>query len=469
MELSTEEMRAILHPMKIVIAGGGEIGFLFARVLSKEHDLNIIESDPQFLEKFDEFDVQVIHGSPTNLTTLKEAQVDQADVLVACAHSDEVNIICCLAANQMSQARTFCFVNKEHYFSTFNGELGTKLKIDRLLWPEKLMAEDIARVISVPEAIDVEIIEHGLVKLLEFRLRKDHFCAGKLLKDLDLSKGTLAIAVFRKDELFIPGGNTQLLEGDKVMFIGFDSAMRKLEKRFSSKRSSQRHTITIIGGGNVGMLLAQNLEQLGQFDVQMFERSLERSQTLAQRFTAQTMVFHEDGSNIEVLKTHQIQNTGCLVTLTENDEKNLLISIMARHLGIPKIMTRVAKMQNIPLFEAAVPEIMIISKNQAILNVIREITSVGVAVESILEQGKAEILKITVPVGFPPQKVMEIRLPAGVIIATIQRHADILVPGGADLIKPGDVLRVFCAAGKAEDARQILAGLAPTPVAAKEA
>jgi trk system potassium uptake protein TrkA len=442
--------------MKIVVAGGGEVGFMFAQALSRQHDLTIIEPDPNLVEKLGDFDVQVISGNSTDLETLKSAQVGKADIFIASAHSDEVNVISCLAAKQLGEPKTFCFVNKEHYFSTFDGKLGENLTIDRLLWPEKLMAEDIARVLSVPEAIDVEIIERGLLKILEYKIKRGGFCDGKTFKELQLPKGTLAIAIFRDDQLFIPGGATVLLEHDKVMFIGFEASMRKLARRFSPDGHKGKTLVTIIGGGNVGMLLAGILDQLGGFQIQIFEKSLERCQNLSQRLSSNVLIFNEDGSDLEVLENHQFQSMGYLVTLTESDEKNLLISLAARQLGIPKILTRVGRQRNIPLFEAAVPDIMIVSRDQAIQNVVREITSIGMAVETILEKGKAEILKLTIPEGFEPKRVMDVRLPEGVIIATIHRKADTIVPGGQDMIKPHDVLRVFCATGRGDEARAIL-------------
>ncbi|HNV71712.1 MAG TPA: NAD-binding protein, partial [Candidatus Ozemobacteraceae bacterium] len=152
--------------MKVVISGGSDIGYLCARELAPHHDLFVIEMNAALLERLEQLDVQIVSGNPTSLEVLREAQVSEADFFIAAAHSDEVNIISSLAVKQLSKAKTFCFVNKAHYFETFLGELGEHLIIDHLVWPEKLLAEDISRIITVPGATDIKVFEKDDLKLL---------------------------------------------------------------------------------------------------------------------------------------------------------------------------------------------------------------------------------------------------------------------------------------------------------------
>jgi trk system potassium uptake protein TrkA len=255
--------------VKIIISGGDELGFLFAKQYSSDHDVHVIETDPQIISQLEKLDLKVVKGNPSSLSTLQEALIEDSDVFIACAHSDEVNVISCLAAKQLSKARTFCFVNKLHYFETFAGDLGEHLVIDRLIWPEKLLGEYICKIISVPGAIDVKVFEHEKLKLLEYRFKQGDANIGKTLKDIHLPKGALAVAIFRDEEVIIPGGSTPFLENDKIIFMGQAESMRRLESRFNNQRQTRANVI-IIGGGNVGYILSSALSYAENSKIRLF-------------------------------------------------------------------------------------------------------------------------------------------------------------------------------------------------------
>lgn len=447
--------------MKIVLSGGGEISFLLIRELSRQHDLFVIEPDPDRCERLGEFDVQVVQGPATNLDILRQAQVPEADFFLACAHSDEVNIISCLAARQMGKARTVCFVNKEHYFDTFQGELGTNLAIDRLIWPEKLLAEDIARIVTVPGAVDVEVVEKDMLKLIEFKLGENHPDVGKFLRDLNLPKNTLMVALVRDKEVFIPSGATQLSAWDKAVFFGTEAGMRRLVNRYDPPRRGKQEVV-IVGGGNAGMLLAEILEDMDSVEVRLIEQASDRAQLLANRLH-RTMVLNADGTNLEFLATQQIPDCDCLIALTTNDERNLLIALAARQLEARKIITRVANPRNMPLFERVGVDVALSSRLAAVRSVVLMINTQGMSVLNVIEEGKAEVLEIEVPEHFKACHLRDLKLPEGVIIGAIRRQAALIVPHGEDKVKPRDFLRVFCTAGRGPELRQILT--APHPPA----
>ncbi|HOY69112.1 MAG TPA: Trk system potassium transporter TrkA [Candidatus Ozemobacteraceae bacterium] len=440
--------------MRIVLSGGGEISYLLTRELSQQHDLFVIEPDPMLGERFRELDVQVIQGVATNLETLRQAEVSRADFFIGCAHSDEVNIISCLAAKQIGKARTVCFVNKEHYFETFQGGLGAHLAIDCLLWPEKLLAEDIARIITVPGAVDVEVVEKDMLKLIEFKLGTDHPDVGKPLRDLDLPKGTLMVALVRDQEVVIPGGATRLAAWDKVVFFGTEDGMRQLVNRYDPPRRGKQEVI-VVGGGNAGMLLAECLEAMGNVSVRLIELAPARAQTLASRLS-HTMVLNADGTDMEFLSTQQMHDCDCLIALTTSDERNLLLALMARQLKARKIITRVANPANQPLFERVGVDVALSSRLAAVRIVTLMINSQGMNVLNVIEGGKAEVLEIQVPERFPESLLKEMKLPDGVIIGAIRRGAHLVIPHGDDLIRPGDFLRAFCKAGQDAGLRQLL-------------
>lgn len=436
--------------MKVVISGGSEIGLLFAKILAENHDLHVIETDPEAIKKLEQLDLQVINGNPTALSILQEARIEDAEAFIACAHSDEVNVISCLAVKQMSKARTFCFVNRSHYFETFAGELGEELIIDRIIWPEMLLGEYIAQIITVPGAIDVKIFESEDLKLLEFRLKAGNIAIGKQLKDLNIPTGALAVALFRDDNIIIPGGMTKLKEGDKIIFIGHEASMRKIENRFNPSPGQKKQSVVIVGGGNVGFILAKSLESCGNVKVRLIEASHSQCENLADRLSDKILILNADGTDPSFLRAQQVADCDCLVTLTGNDERNLFVSMHAKQLNAKKVITRAHNVDNIDFFEKLGVDVALSSQFIAVQSVNKQILEESVDVFTIFEKGKAEIREIIVPNHFPPTKLMDLKMPEGVIIAAIKRGGRTMVPCGQDKIKGKDLLRIFCASDRGE-------------------
>ncbi len=453
--------------MKIIISGGTEIGLLFARTLAGEHDVHVIESLPHAIQQLEQLDLQVVVGNPTSLSVLQEAHIEEADAFIGCAHSDEVNVISCLAAKQLSKAQTFCFVNKSHYFETFAGELGEHLAIDRLIWPEMLLGEYIAQILAVPGAIDVKVFEREDLKLLEFRLKTGNSAVGKKLKDLQIPRGALAVALFRDDQVIIPGGLTTLYRNDKIIFMGHEASMRKIESRFNPNPGKNLNVI-IVGGGNVGFILAKALEAYGNFRVRIIEKSLPQCQLLTERLSDHTLIMHADGTDVSFLRSQQVEDCDCLVAVTGNDERNLFVSMHAKMLNVKKVITRAHSAENIDFFEKLGVDVALSSQFNAVQSVSRQISEDSIDVFTIFEKGKAEIREFIVPANFPPSRLMDLKIPEGAIIAAIRRGGHTLVPGGEDKIKGKDHLRVFCAKDQGEAFSEFLLRTTREAVAAEE-
>lgn len=453
--------------MKIIISGGTEIGLLFARTLAGEHDVHVIESLPHAIQQLEQLDLQVVGGNPTSLSVLQEAHIEEADAFIGCAHSDEVNVISCLAAKQLSKAQTFCFVNKSHYFETFAGELGEHLAIDRLIWPEMLLGEYVAQILAVPGAIDVKVFEREDLKLLEFRLKTGNSAVGKKLKDLQIPRGALAVALFRDDQVIIPGGLTTLYRNDKIIFMGHEASMRKIESRFNPNPGKNLNVI-IVGGGNVGFILAKALEAYGNFRVRIIEKSLPQCQLLTERLSDHTLIMHADGTDVSFLRSQQVEDCDCLVAVTGNDERNLFVSMHAKMLNVKKVITRAHSAENIDFFEKLGVDVALSSQFNAVQSVSRQISEDSIDVFTIFEKGKAEIREFIVPANFPPSRLMDLKIPEGAIIAAIRRGGHTLVPGGEDKIKGKDHLRVFCAKDQGEAFSEFLLRTTREAVAAEE-
>lgn len=428
--------------MKIVISGGGEIGLMFIRAMVVEHDIYVIEFDTQKIEQLEPLDVQVINGNPTSLKSLKEAEVETADVFIASMPSDEVNILSCLAVKQISKAKTYCFVNKSNYFETFAGELGEHLVIDRIIWPEKLLGQHIANIIRVPGAIDVKVFERENLKVFECKLKENDKYVGQKFVNIKIPGGALAVAIFRNEEVVIPSGQTQLEVGDKIVFLGHEKSIKSIEGLFNPL-SKQKFNIVIVGGGNIGSTLIESLTPYGNIGIKLVEKSYNVCQKLSERFGERVLVLHTDGTDSQTLKSIQIDQFDCLVALTGSDERNLFVALHAKKMNVRKVITRVYSKENIDFFESLGIDVALSARHSAIQEVMRQLNESFAPVFTIIEKGKAVIKEIKVSENFKPMRIMDLKMPPRTIIAAIKRGGRTIVPGGADKIKPDDCLRVF--------------------------
>ena len=249
--------------MKIVIFGASEIGCLIATEFFEDHDITIIDKDENKTGVLDRLDIIYIAGNGSNINTLKSANIDDADIFIACSCFDEANIVACLTVSRLSDAKTVCFVSKPEYIESLTLMKNTKYEmIDYVIWPEQLLTQEIFRIITVPEAVDVEYFASGKARLLEYRIKEDSVLLGKKIKEYPFVENTLVVGITRDCNLFIPDGETEFLLNDKVILMGYSTSLDILANRLF-QNSEKIKDATIIGGGNVGLMLAQNLEKVG--------------------------------------------------------------------------------------------------------------------------------------------------------------------------------------------------------------
>lgn len=426
--------------MRIIIAGAGEIGVQFAESLSAANDVVVIADDPEGLRPFDGLDVQVIRGKPTHIETLRQVELKADDKFVACSDSDEQNIIACMAAKRLGGARTFCFVSKEEYYESFRGDTDEDIvDIDEIIWPQLMLANEIARIVLVPEAIDVEIFAGGRIWLMEYRIGEDSDLVGRVLTEINLPKRVLAVALISNGELTIPGARTVFDAGDKVIFMGKRKPLTKFAQSvFQAGRSGVRE-VTVIGGGTVGVTLAKRLEQ-GGVRIKLIELDKARADEIASKLDC--MVLHGDGSDLALLRQENVQESDVLVSVTSDDDKNLLGSLIAKQMGIPKIITRVNESANIRLFESVGIDVPLNALSTAVLAVQNMLRGTSAELLATLEQGKAQVLEIVVPDDYPVTKIRKLPAVSGAIIGAVVRGWRTVVPHGEDYVRPGDHLLV---------------------------
>jgi trk system potassium uptake protein TrkA len=435
--------------VRIVLYSSGSSARQLAEELSQQDDVSVLHAGQEGRDELEKLDVEVVAGEGNDADALRRVGADTADCLVACSKGDEMNLLACLTARQLGATKTICFVSKEEYARTFGAADGVAggapaLGIDHLIWPARMLADKIERILTVPGAVDAGRFAQGRVALLEYRLRPDGPLVGRPLAAIgNLPPGVLMAGVRRGEEWFVPRGQSILLAGDRVVFIGRTESMHKLAGFFAGHREDEIRDAVIIGGGTVGLRLARSLEANPRARLKLIEKSPERCAEAAQAL-ARALVLQGDGCDLDLLEDEGVRHAGALVAVTDSDEKNLLASLLGRQLGVPKIITRVSSAANRRLFERVGIDVPLSARaeaNEAVLHLIRHREADLLAT---IGQGAGEVLEITLPQRFTPVALKEVQLPPDVLIATILRKGEVIVPGGATLLAPEDHCLVIC-------------------------
>jgi trk system potassium uptake protein TrkA len=438
--------------MRILIVGGGEIGFALAQTLLAEHEVFVIDNAPEVGARFEPLDVQFIVGTGTSSDVLDRAGVTKADVLVACTGLDEVNIVVCALARQFGSPRTFCFVSREDFLALEDQKGLSQFGIDRLIWPEAQLAEDIERIIREPGVIDAEDFAEGAVRLLEYRLDPGSVLSGRRIADLHLPHGSLVVAVRRGESFFIPRGDSELSVGDRAVLMGTRDALQGIRAHLTAAAETGQQRVTIIGGGDVGLRVAERLETGGAFAVAIIERDEQRGELLAARLR-HTLILSGDGTDLELLEAEDIGRSDVLVSVIDNDERYLFASLLGRQLGVKRIITRVGKRANLRLFERVGIEIAISARGAAVASVLHQIQGGATRLLAVIEQGAGRIVEIDVPADYHPRALRDIAAPRESIVGAIVRREEVIVPRGGDQVLPGDRLIVFSTEAAADRVR----------------
>ena len=439
--------------MHLIIIGGGEVGFALARTLSEAHEVVVIDQDAAVGDRFSSLDVEFLHGSGTSTAMLRRAGMERCDLLVACTGLDEVNVVACALANRVGSPKTICLVSKEDFLQPGGGGdlLREQFGIDRILWPEAQLADDIVRIIRAPGAIDAEAFLGGRVRLLEYRLEPGSPLGRAPLAMLKLPVGALAVAVKRGEEFLIPRGKTQLAGGDKVFFMGTHEAMHEVQARVVTQART-RQMVTIIGGGDVGYRVAEQLDRSPDIELRVIESDPRRGEMLAASLT-RALVLQGDGTDLALLEAEEIGRSDVLVSVIDNDERNLFASLLGRQLGVAKVITRVSKPGSLRLFERVGIDVPLSARGAAVASIIHGIMGGPSNLLAVLEEGQAEILELKVPAGFTPTPLLKLDAPPDSIVGAILRGDQVIVPHGRDRIQGDDTLLVFTTAGSAPQVR----------------
>lgn len=451
--------------MKIIIVGGGKVGYTLAQQLSTEdHDITLVDNDADVLAHADEtLDVMCIKGNGASVEILKNAGVGEADVLLAVTNSDELNMICCVIGKKLGAKHTVARVRNTDYSNEYK-MLIEELELDLVINPEMDAAAEMAKMIQFPSATNVETFANNLIEMVEFRVLTTDPLINIKLMDLNrhLPSKVLFCAVRRDDEVFIPKGNFVFNPDDLIYVIGERNGITRFFK-YLGRNSHKAKNVTIIGGSTTSVYLTWFLEDM-DLHVKIIELDRERCLSLND-ILAETLIIHGDGTDQEVLDNENIESTDAIVALTDRDEENLISSLYAHQCGVPKVILKINRQNYFPIVKKLGLDSIISPKFITANNILRFVraldNSQGIAVEKLYRilDDKAEVAEFTAKNSpdLTDIKLQDLSLKKDVLIAAIVRNKKIIIPNGNDVIKERDKVIVVTKAGFITDLNEILA------------
>lgn len=432
--------------MKIIIVGAGEVGFHIAQRLSRENqDVLLIDKDPDKIHRInEELDVQAILGSGTSPGMLQRSGIMDADMLVAATDSDEVNLIACMLARQLSPyLLKVARLRNPEYLGMKDLLARDTLGIDHIINPESAMVDTIRNLMLVPGASDVIDFVDGRIKLIGVTIRSDSPFAGKkLLSFQEMTDKLLVGAIVRGNKVHIPHGEDTIQAGDLVYVVARSGELQRIFRFFQIKEEELRRVI-IVGGGQTGTALAEALDRT-KISTRLIDRDPTRCGVLAEALD-RVIVIHGDGTDRDLLLEENVKNADFLVALTGDEESNVLISLLAKGLGARKTITRINKLSYIPLVSSIGIDTVVSSRLSAIRAILQhirrgKIISVAPLKGEHAEAIEAEALGTSDIVNAP---LSRIKFPRGALIGAVVRGDETIIPRGDTQVQAGDRLIIF--------------------------
>lgn len=450
--------------MRITVVGDGKVGRTLAEQLSREnHDVVVIDRDQQVIDQtMNMLDIMGVCGNGASYQVQKEAGVEKADLLIASTDSDEVNILCCMVAKKLGAKHTIARVRNPEYtdqLMAMQEELGLSMHIN----PEYAAAAELFRMLRFPSAIKIEEFSNKSVEMAEVRVQEDSPLNGVYLRNMNknLKSRALICAVRRGDEVFIPGGNFQILAEDKISVIASPAEMAEFFSGMGIAQQGARN-VMIIGGSRIAYYLSKMMLENG-IRVKIIDNDAARCQELSESLP-RAVIIHGDGTDQELLREEGIGQMDAFVTLTGVDEENIILSMYAQANHPVKVITKINRTSLAALVEKNGLESVISPRSITANSIVRYVramqNSVGSNVETLhrIAGEKAEALEFRVSESFPRANIplKDLKLRPNVLVACITRGRTVIIPGGNDVICPGDRVIVATTKERLDDLADIL-------------
>ena len=436
--------------MKVLILGAGRVGGSLATALvNNNYDVSIVDFDKSSLAALeDKLDILTVEGHASHPLSIKKAGADESTTVIAVTSNDEVNLIACqIAKNSFNVKKTICRLSEETYSENLD-IFGTDI-VDIVISPEKEVTNHLKELIKHPGTEQIEKFADGKVNLVSVKAKKKGKLVGRELKGIkdDMPDTNAFVAsIYRKGKPFIPSGETIIKEGDEVYFVSSVSNIDLIVNEFRDKIDVYSR-VMIIGGGKIGYSLAKELEN--DYKIKLVDSNKQKCKELSKKLD-KTIVLSGSATDEDLLKSENISNIDIFCALTDDDETNLMSSLIAKKMGAKKTMI----ILNNPSYLGLVPgfiDIYIAPYRLTVSSVLQDLRESDVTQDVLLKMDTgAEAIEGVVHANeftsnLFGKSVKEIPLPEGASIGAVVRHGDLIMPDSNVELCLNDHLIIFLA------------------------
>ncbi|SDK68623.1 Trk system potassium transporter TrkA [Natronorubrum texcoconense] len=444
--------------MYVLIVGAGQVGKMIASNLQDSHDVAVVERDSEIAEEISySYDVLSVQGDGTELETLREAGLERADLIVACTDSDETNIVVCGTAKSVSETFTIARVRRRTLLNTWEGSAGA-FGVDFMVCTDLLVAQTIFRISGFPQAQDVEMFAGGLVRMAEFDIGSDSPLVGQRVEEADQYDSMTFAGVFRDDEMIVARGETVFSAGDRIVVIGSPNSVKEFAMATVTDTTSSTDDVVIVGGSEIGFQTAREFEAHG-FEPRLVERDHDRAREIAEALP-KTFVMESDATDTEFLAREHIDEADIVIAALDSDEKNLLVSLLARRVGVDRTVAVIENTEYGDLFETVGIDVAINPREETAEEIVRFTRTDQTEKIAMLEHDRAEVIEVELGSGSAliGRQIADsmAELPECVVIGAISRGGELITPRGTTVPEAGDHVVLFVDATVLDEVSAVL-------------
>ena len=436
--------------MRVLICGGGQVGALTARRLIREgNEVTILDPKASRCNELETtLDAHVVQGSASRIKSMQKAGVADAEMVIAVTDHDEVNLLACLIAQaeapdciKVARIRTH-EVDEWRRLAEKSG-----IKLDLVIHPEEELAKKIMRVIRLPGVSDIREFAGGQIRLFGMTIERDSWLAGRTLMDLrqeNPPENSLVALVFRGREVIVPHGGVRLEVGDEIYVVATRGNLLDVVEFMGLKRTVKLERVFILGGKQLAITCAELLEAKGT-SVKLFERDAARSARIAE-ILDKTVVLHADGTDQRILEEENIDGVDAFLSITNDDEDNIIAALLARRLGARKVVTLINRLNYLPLAHRLGVNTTVSPRVAAVDRILQFVRKGRVLTVSTFREEEAEAIELvaTEASKYVGRPLRDLKFPRGAIVGAIVRpDGEAIVPSGQVEIQPGDRVLFF--------------------------